>query len=527
MSIHRSYFKRNNTLLLNECTNTGRNPITELYFGSNRQHIAPTGYSRFIFDLDLDLLKEKMDDTTISTGCTSGLTHTLRMTNTSAFDLETLNAEWSNGKRRATSFDLFLFRIPQIAICTVSGGTIPEPPDPCDPLPPIPDDEITCEYDQGPSIWDEGVGYDHLRSSRSTNSLNGVYFPVQEPHDRSWSQRPSNWLRRTTTNRWSEPGIYNNKDEGVINFSGLTIIDQQHFEFGNEDIEFDMTDEINSILDGSLTGVTGWGIAFLPEYELMETSENYSVGFFTRHTNTFYEPFLETEYDDHVWDDRNLFITHKENKLYLYSYANGNFNNLDHEPTFEVLDTNGNPISGLTGMTTCLLTKGIYGVTLPPMTGITTPCMYTTKWTGIAMNGIPLPGIEEDLIVRPYGDYFNIGIESKEPPVMGFDIYGIKQDEKILNTDVRKIGVIIKKAYTTNILLNNVEAQYRIYVREGQTEVQVQGWTPINRTPNEYYFMFDTRDKIPNEYHVDIMVSVSGEKAVYKRTIKFQIVNKK
>ena len=32
------------------------------------------------------------------------------------------------------------------------------------------------------------------------------------------------------------------------------------------------------------------------------------------------------------------------------------------------------------------------------------------------------------------------------------------------------------------------------------TEVQVQDWTPINRTPNEYYFIFDMRDKIPNQY---------------------------
>ena len=35
----------------------------------------------------------------------------------------------------------------------------------------------------------------------------------------------------------------------------------------------------------------------------------------------------------------------------------------------------------------------------------------------------------------------------------GFDFYGLKQDEKILNTDIRRVGVIIKQAYTTNKLL--------------------------------------------------------------------------
>jgi hypothetical protein len=120
-----------------------------------------------------------------------------------------------------------------------------------------------------------------------------------------------------------------------------------------------------------------------------------------------------------------------------------------------------------------------------------------------------------------------ISTQSREPEIFGFDFYGIKQDEKILNTDVRKVGVVIKKAYTTKQLLQNVDSYYRVYVREGMTEVQVQDWTKINRTSNEYYFIFDTRDKIPNEYYVDIKVNTSGETDTYKRTIKFLIVNKK
>ena len=103
----------------------------------------------------------------------------------------------------------------------------------------------------------------------------------------------------------------------------------------------------------------------------------------------------------------------------------------------------------------------------------------------------------------------------------------IKQNEKILNTDSRKVNLTIKKAYTSKQILDNVEAYYRIYVREGTTEVQVQDWTPVNRTPNEYYFIFDMRDKIPNEYFVDIKVNTSGEKDIYKDTLQFQIVNKK
>jgi hypothetical protein len=55
----------------------------------------------------------------------------------------------------------------------------------------------------------------------------------------------------------------------------------------------------------------------------------------------------------------------------------------------------------------------------------------------------------------------------------------------------------------------------------------VQDWTPLNRTPNEYYFIFDMRDKIPNQYFVDIQVNTSGEKDTYKRQLTFSIVNTK
>ena len=127
----------------------------------------------------------------------------------------------------------------------------------------------------------------------------------------------------------------------------------------------------------------------------------------------------------------------------------------------------------------------------------------------------------------PLKKSIQIGTTTQDPKIYGFDYFGIKQDEKIYNTDIRKVGVIIKQAYTTNKLLPNVEAYYRIYVREGQTEVQVQDWTKINRTPNEYYFIFDTRDKIPNQYFVDIKVNISGQRDTYKRQLTFQIVDKK
>ena len=484
MSINNSYFSKNNTLISNSLTNTGRNPVTELFYGSLATSQYPNGYSRFIFDLDLTLLQEKVADGTISSTCTDSMTHTLRMVNTSTFNLETLNTTTSQGRLRATSFDLILFRIPDN------------------------------------QIWDEGVGYDFA----------DLIYEYSNS-DRNFSTRPSNWSGTTTITKWSEPGIYNNKNTGTVPYSSLTIVDTQHFQFGNENISFDMTSEINQILSGTLSGVTGWGIAYLPQIEnLTGLTENYEVQFFTRHTQTFYEPFLETNYDDIIEDDRNNFSLYKVNKLYLYLYEDGNPINLDSLPSVSISDANGTPILGLTtssALDICQRTKGVYEVTVPPLLGYKTPCSFYDVWSDLFVNGVEIPEITNSFVIYPLKKSIQIGTTTQDPKVYGFDFYGIKQDEKIYNTDIRKVGVVIKQAYTTQKLLPNVDAYYRVYVREGQTEVQVQDWTKINKTPNEYYFMFDTRDKIPNEYYIDMKVISSGEINTYKKQIKFQIVNLK
>ena len=250
--------------------------------------------------------------------------------------------------------------------------------------------------------------------------------------------------------------------------------------------------------------------------------------FFTRHTQTFYQPYLLTEYGDLIQDDRNTFVKNQENKLYLYIYENGVPTNLDNDPFVRIEDRLGVVPSGMTSLSTCLITKGIYEVVVPNgFTGYTSPCEFYDTWSGLTINGQSIPNITNQFILKSYSSKIQVGVLSKEPQKFGFDFYGILQDEKILNTDIRKVGVTIKKAYSTQQLIQNIEAFYRIYVREGNTEVQVQDYTKINRTPNEYYFTFDTRDKIPNKYYVDIKVNISGEVDTYKKQLSFQIVNKK
>jgi hypothetical protein len=499
MSILRSYIDKNNTIVSNSYVNTGRNPVIELNFGASDLVVPNFGYSRLLFNLDLSLLEQNIESGVISTGCTTGMTHTLKMTNTSSFDNELLNTVMSNQRRRATSFDLILFRIPN-----VSGDT------------------------GNPQLWDEGVGYDYNDFNIAKSSAQGGMSPLTYVDSRAFSTRPSNWYQTTTVSDWSEPGVYSNTNSGTVNYSGLTIVARQHFELGNEDVNMDMSDEINGILNGSITGVTGWGVAYLPQIEnLTGLTDSYSVAFFSRHTQTFYQPYLLTNYNDLIQDDRNQFLKSQTNKLYLYIYQNGDFVNLDNNPTVRIEDRNGDAVTGMGALTTCLRTKGVYEVIVPNGFTGATPCQYYDVWSGLTINGQSIQNVTNQFVLQEYNAGIQIGTLSKEPQKFGFDFYGILQNEQILNSDIRKVGVTIKKAYTGQQMLLDVSAFYRVYVKEGTTEVQVQDWTPINRTPNEYYFMFDMRDKLPNQYYVDIQVNTSGEKDTYKKQLTFNIVNRK
>jgi 3,5-epimerase/4-reductase len=177
-------------------------------------------------------------------------------------------------------------------------------------------------------------------------------------------------------------------------------------------------------------------------------TENNSVGFFYPHTQTIYEPFLETTYNDYINDDRNNFINGSTNNLYLYLYEDGTPINLDTNPTVDILDINGDPVDGFTGLTSCLVTEGVYKVTINNLSSESVPCLYYDLWKNLIINGSSIDDVENDFAVQPKSNKYKIGTTTENPKIYGFNFDGIKQSEKVLNTDIRKINVNIKEAYS-------------------------------------------------------------------------------
>ena len=197
--------------------------------------------------------------------------------------------------------------------------------------------------------------------------------------------------------------------------------------------------------------------------------------------------------------------------------------NLDSDPIVQIYNNSGDLLYTLTAGQ---VTKGIYCVCFSiPCDTYSTPCMFTDRWSNLVIAGNCQTSVTNRFTLKANEDYFNIGTNVGLPKHYGYSISGIKRDEKIVNGDIRKVIVSARKEYSANVPVALSNLQYRIYVKQGTTEVETHPWEKINNAYNQNYFILDTGDMIPNEYYVDIQAISNLEVNTYPQTIKFQIVN--
>ena len=424
-----------------------------------------SGFSKFIFKVDFTSLLEKVSggDYVID----SNTTHKLHLTNTIFGDETFLGAKRGTGRERTTSFSLIIFKLTE--------------------------------------SWDEGVGFDYEDGEYDYTTGNDTY-----------DKRPSNWFNRTTADTWSQEGIYSNNP---------IILDTIEFDNGNENLVADITQYVNGIVvNGDVD--YGIGVAFATEYEELDQEVDQSVAFFSKYTQTFFEPYVETYFDDRIRDDRDNFIEKTTQNLYLYVNKETNFFDLDNLPTVDILDPTKSPISGSTDLTVSKVRKGVYEVTFG-LNGLICDGkrFFYDVWKGISVENSVFPDITQKFVPKPYSSKFSLGENQKEVNKYVVQYSGIKQNEKIQSGDIRKVSIIFRTiSQSTNILFD--EVFYKIYIKEGSTNVNVFDWTYADVT-NENSFMLDTSVLIPREYYLEIKGVKHNEEKTYPNVIKFEIISEK
>lgn len=461
----RTYIDKDNTIISNSNLNTGRNPIAEIYYGGEG---SQNQFTRHIFHFDVTKLKEQYNLGNL--GDLSQVTHTLNMTNTSAFDTDLIGKKNADKKQRCCSFDLILFRVTE--------------------------------------DWDEGVGFNYNCDDCSLCS----------PDCDAFGYSPSNWYDRKGIDTWNIPGIYSGSSSGIT-------ITTQHFDFGNENISMDMTSVVNDLITGT-TNNYGFGIAFPSNVELLQTPEYSYVGFFTKQTQTYFEPFVETKYNDIIDDDRAKFYLDKENHLCLYVNLGNKPTNLDNLPTVDIYDENDNLYTSISSSGVTQVMEGVYCVNLSiPSSGYTDCVTFTDVWKNININGKSRPNISLEFPLLNDESYYNLGTNEYLPTDYVFTVYGVKRDERIKRGDFRKMIVSSRVPFSVSQTEIINDLYYRLYIKEGNSEITIIDWDSINKAYNHNFFLLDTSWMIPNTYYLDIKVINNRQTTVSKDVMKFLIVN--
>lgn len=474
--IRHFFLDKTNTIINNSEQNMGLNPILNISYGAN--------IMRGLIHFDLSEIKKLLTDKTFADR--DKLTFTLKMVNCFSVDGYPYNKQLIRGisetAYRATSFDLMLYKLPR--------------------------------------HFDAGRGFDFISD--------------MWVHDNnSFSKEPSNWYCCRTGMLWNgdirpkyikdiNGGIYDKEYiaeeyEKYVNNEESIVVGTQHFDFGSENLSIDITKYIWDVIDVLRDENYGLCLSFTPEYENMDSEFIQYVGFFNDNTNTFFHPYIEAKYNEYIRDDRESFTVGKNNRLYLYVSDEGIPTNLDNIPTCEI-DGTTIPVKQAT--------KGVYYVEIKASdVELMEDTINYDIWSEIALNGVKNDDVELEFAVNGSGRKIMIGDNSNIRKNLVPSFYGINDDETITQGDVREISVDFIEKYNTDKKILIDSAEYRLYVKDGNRELDVIEYQPVEKSFLNNFFIIYTGDLIPNQYFIDIKVNTGRETKYYRGALRFKIVS--
>ena len=464
MSVFRSYFSKNNTLISTNETNNSQNPVTEVSYGSLQQRLT-----RFIFDVDLQDLIDKINNGFIVPN--SGMTHTLHMTNTIRYASEYLGKKsYSHSIERASSFDLDLFNIDE--------------------------------------DWDEGSGYDFIYAD--------VIYP-------DVVNQASNWIDRKTGVPWTVSG--GSYVSGSTEIIGTQRFEKGS---ENLEIDVTDYINYRLFGTGTtFTGDTyGLGLKFSDDLEELITEFTQAVAFHAKNTNTWYEPYIETVVNDTIVDDRNYFYQDKENELYLYVNVGGVEQDIDVN-SVNIYDYEDNLIQTLTGDSIINVSKGVYKVGLSVESAdFPDAVIFRDEWN-VTINGRESQHNGEFYLLSPDKYYTFDQSNQIDFENYFFYFWGISEKENITAGNVRKVKLTIKELYPNQDNFLPLDIEYRLFTTVGEKyEIDVIPFTKVDRTSGGYEFNLDTSWLIPQDYKLQLRLK-NGNYYENKQTLSFTVVSNK
>ena len=531
--IRHFFLDKTNTIIEGSTQNVGLNPILSI------------GYGKFIMrgliHFDLSEIRGLIEDKTFAD--TSKLTFTLKMTN--CFSVDNVPYEkkyfmsFGESMKRASSVSAILFKLP----CNFDMGRGYDFRDDFYVVNKSSNfDEasnwyfartmIPWEYERekfdldDPNLNVKTKSYfdrkkiDKFEKDvfRISEKINTGEYDIEEIKD-DLEELSDNVIRSHYS---LHGGIYSQDtlDEEYSNYidgRDSIIVGSQDFDFGNENLSIDITGYVLDCINYDENNY-GLCLSFAPTTERIGSDEEeFGINFFTDHTNTFFHPYIECNYCETIKDDRESFTIGKPNRLYLYVSDDGEPVNLDKLPTCEA---NGEDVEVKQA------TKGVYYATVSASKDDFEPAaIYYDKWSEIALNGLQIEDVELEFSTRPWQHKLSVGDESKNKNNLVPFLSGINDNESINRGEIRTVIVEFREKFSTDKRKLASNAEYRLYVKDGNRELDVIQYHPIEKSFLNNFFNIYSSDLIPQTYYVDIRVTDRTELRYFKNVLRFNVIS--
>ena len=170
--------------------------------------------------------------------------------------------------------------------------------------------------------------------------------------------------------------------------------------------------------------------------------------------------------------------------------------------------------------------KGVYYTVIPKdIVDMEEDTIYYDIWSEIALNGTVLDDIEMEFVALKKGGNLTIGNSSKAKKTIVPYVSGINDGEEVTRNEVREVSVEFREQYSSESLTTVNDAEFRLFVKDGNREIDIISFQPIEHGFLNNFFLLYTADLIPNNYFVDIKLKQGREVQYYKEVLRFKVVD--
>ena len=304
----------------------------------------------------------------------------------------------------------------------------------------------------------------------------------------------------------------------TANTTNLSILKTQRFEIGNEDIEVDITNYVNGILFSGQPN-NGICIAYSANTESLTSITKNVVTFFSKYTQTFFEPFLETTYNDRVNDELCCMNFDVPNDFFFVSQSP-----ITDILTFQIIDSNGDVIlNTTTGITRLNNYNYKYTHTIDSEI-YQDKEIFTYKWN--YTQNTKYKTLEKEFNISKID--LNDGTSLTYATEVFINVLGIKNNEVITKkVGLKRLIFKPKRLIETRILKNIIgDIEFRIYLNQGKNQIDVIPFTKASKVNDEYFTEIDFSWFISHDYTIEVRgLDKNGIQYPNSNYVKFRITN--